>query len=107
MSKAEELADKLNSLCVAEFAWPYLNDAATELRRLHAANVYTSDLCTQALDDVRRLAAENEALKADAERYRWIRVNGEPDEGMNYRSDWTPEMYDAAIDSAMKENPHG
>lgn len=36
MSKAIELADKLNSLCVAEFAWPYLNDAATELRRLAA-----------------------------------------------------------------------
>jgi len=36
MSKAKELADKLNSLCVAEFAWPYLNDAATELRRLAA-----------------------------------------------------------------------
>lgn len=33
--KALMLADRLNSLCVAEFAWPYLNDAATELRRLH------------------------------------------------------------------------
>ena len=62
-SRAEELADKLNSLCVAEFAWPHLNDAAEELRRLHAANVYTSDLCTQALDDVRRLSAEVGSLK--------------------------------------------
>jgi len=34
MSEALRLADKLNSLCVAEFAWPHLNDAATELRRL-------------------------------------------------------------------------
>ena len=35
--KALALADKLNSLCVAEFAWATLNDAANELRRLHAA----------------------------------------------------------------------
>jgi hypothetical protein len=34
MSEAQWLADKLNSLCVAEFAWPHLNNAATELRRL-------------------------------------------------------------------------
>jgi hypothetical protein len=34
MSEAQRLADKLNSLCVAEFAWPHLNNAATELRRL-------------------------------------------------------------------------
>lgn len=38
MSRATELADKLNSLCVAEFAWPHLNDAATELRRLDRVN---------------------------------------------------------------------
>jgi hypothetical protein len=36
MSKALELADKLNGLCVAEFAWPHLNDAANTLRRQHA-----------------------------------------------------------------------
>jgi outer membrane murein-binding lipoprotein Lpp len=48
-----------------------------------------------------RVTAEN--AEKDAARYRWIRENGEPDEGMNYRPDWTPEMYDAAIDAAMKD----
>jgi hypothetical protein len=33
---ALRLADELNGLCVAEFAWPRLNEAAAELRRLHA-----------------------------------------------------------------------
>jgi hypothetical protein len=41
--KAEELADKLNSLCVAEFAWPYLTAAATELRRLAALEQAITD----------------------------------------------------------------
>jgi hypothetical protein len=43
MSKAKELADKLKSLCVAEFAWPYLNDAATELRQLAAIEQAITD----------------------------------------------------------------
>lgn len=30
------LADKLNGLCVAEYFWPYLNNAATLLRKQHA-----------------------------------------------------------------------
>ncbi len=32
---ALRLADELNGLCIAEFAWPLLNEAAAELRRLH------------------------------------------------------------------------
>jgi hypothetical protein len=42
-----------------------------------------------------------DALK-DAARYRWLRENGEPNEGMNYRPDWSTELYDAAIDAAME-----
>ena len=41
------------------------------------------------------------ALRKDAERYRWLRANGEPDAGMAYRQDWTASNYDAAIDAAM------
>lgn len=36
MPEALRLADKLDSLCVAEFAWPTLRAASSELRRLHA-----------------------------------------------------------------------
>lgn len=45
-------------------------------------------------------AAEIERLRADAERYHHIREHGEPDEGMAYRPDWAPGMYDAAVDAA-------
>jgi hypothetical protein len=38
----------------------------------------------------------------DAARYRWLRENGEPNEGMNYRPDWSTELYDDAIDAAME-----
>ena len=51
--KALALADKLNSLCVAEFAWATLNDAANELRLLHAES------------EMRRLALHDEMKKAD------------------------------------------
>lgn len=36
LPEALRLADKLNGLCVAEFAWPTLNEAALRLRRYHA-----------------------------------------------------------------------
>lgn len=45
--------------------------------------------------------AQAEANAKDAERYRWLRSNGEPDAGMAYQLDGTPGMYDAAIDAAM------
>ena len=45
---------------------------------------------------------EIEALRKDAARYRYLRANGEPYPQLNYLPDWTPEMYDAAIDEAMK-----
>jgi hypothetical protein len=38
--------------------------AAAELRNLHAANVYNSDLCAQALDEVRRLTSALAAAEA-------------------------------------------
>lgn len=46
------------------------------------------------------------AAQEDAEHaamYRWLREHGEPDAGMAYRPDWSPDMYDVAIRAAMKE----
>lgn len=54
----------------------------------------TADLLDEA-------AAELERLRADAVRYDWIRAHGEPDQGLNYRPDWTPAMYDAAAVRAI------
>lgn len=57
---ALRLADMLNSLCVAEFAWPYLNDAATELRLLHAEN---ESLRNQNTDLDAHLAAQEAVMR--------------------------------------------
>jgi len=60
-----------------------------------------------AADEIERLRAELEALRKDAERYRWLR-NGCDDKGSPatriaancYGMEW-----DAAIDAAMGEKP--
>lgn len=62
MSKAEELADKLNSLCVAEFAWPHLNDAATELRRLSVESEMRRALAQDSMQKLRALDASHQRL---------------------------------------------
>lgn len=102
MSKAEELADKL------ELEW--------------RNNALDYDTALDSAIELRRLDAENEALKADAERYRWLRgrylrVYSADDTGgvafdiecqdiaINSESDGA--ALDAAIDSAIKENHRG
>lgn len=50
---------------------------------------------------VRRLEAENAALRADAERYRWMRAS--PGLTIRAAAARTPEAFDAAIDAARKE----
>lgn len=37
------------------------------------ASLYSADIATQAMEDVKTLTAERDALKADAARYRWLR----------------------------------
>jgi hypothetical protein len=54
------------------------DDLATkdaEIARILAASRHSADLCTQALDSVRELTAERDALRKDAERYRWLEEN--------------------------------
>jgi hypothetical protein len=64
-----------------------------------------------AADELDRLQAENEALRKDAERYRWLR-NGYDhcDDGLPYavrhaQNDWgkwvTPVIVDEALDAAI------
>ena len=61
----------------------------------------------------RQLRAENEALRKDAERYRWVRSAARTDTGepwiarsfLSGISAWTGEYADEAIDAAMQPIP--
>ena len=73
-SEALRLADELveeaeRRVChVAMAPASLLKDSATELRNLLAANLHMKDLTDQALDDVRRLTAERDQLRARLDR---------------------------------------
>jgi len=54
--------------------------------------------------EVERQAAELEALRKDAGRYRWLRSKPDGREAARIVND-TPHGMDAAIDAAMKEHP--
>ena len=94
-----------------------LDEAADEIERLQAE---VSDLRFQARNlivSVDKLAAERDALKKDAERYRWLRTKSaekhdfydEEERWMVSRAqggmgqNFFGEKIDAAIDEAMKE----
>lgn len=85
MSEALRLADKLEDMTCL---WSpsdnrdLVNTSAAELRRLHA---------------------ENEALRADAERYRWLR-NFQSRRGAARIVNSAPHIMDDAIDAARKES---
>ena len=57
--------------------------------------------------DASNEAAENEALRRDAERYRWLRDKAPPDIGdmASVRDSHDPSEIDAAIDAAMGDKP--
>lgn len=60
---------------------------------------------TEAADEITRLRAEVEALRADAERYRWLRATtntatNSKGERIDVRN--MPDRWDAAIDKARK-----
>ncbi len=59
---------------------------------------------------IQALQEEVTALKINADRYLWIREDPGADAAIAscvYRPDWRPEMFDAAIDQARKEQQDG
>ena len=68
------------------------------------------------LDELAALRKENEGLRVDAERYRWLRDIGVNDNGWHLTQELPngmeemhifPKRMDQAIDSAMLENANG
>jgi hypothetical protein len=57
-------------------------------------------LCHAAAAELRRLHVENEALRADAERYRWLR---DPKNAYHDAWNYFSHNIDAAIDAARSE----
>jgi hypothetical protein len=59
------------------------------------------DTLTQAEEAIRQLQAENEALRKDAMRYRWLRVRAvDRDVEFDIQGE-TPEELDAILDSLL------
>lgn len=56
-------------------------------------------LCAEAADKIERLTAENEALRADAERYRWLKHNPQ---WLGWEHDFRPDEVEREIDAAME-----
>lgn len=85
-----------------------LADECEESARAWANEVTTRQ---QAAAELRRLHAENEALRKDAERYRWLREYYSPECSGRYMTDIDRGWYgdgidlDDAIDAAMKGQP--
>ncbi len=83
----------------------------SEVLRFHAPGPWiTRDLkeCVLA-SDYDALAAERDALRRDAERYRWLRDSAGNDIMEKLMAECSPprwdELVDAAIDAAMGERP--
>lgn len=80
------------------------NEAAIrELMNCYNAGGWTDSIAVIRERDEAR--AEAEALRADAERYRWLRINGYVEVKCESprHDDWSPVALDAAIDAAITE----
>jgi hypothetical protein len=98
-------------------AWYLENEdeyMSEKLRKEHERlNSYTFKLCKvvhplYSAADVAKLQAENEALRKDAERWRFFRIADWADWNAVFRVDHDglslPELLDKATDAAMEEN---
>ena len=86
----------------------YLNadDALNEY--LDDRGIYIEDVALALLAEIDQLKAENEALRKDAERYRWLRDPAAAIVVRDTRSHMRGVYMDAQIDAAMaKEASHG
>ena len=124
--EALRLADDLESIWCDEIC-ALENNAANELRRLHEELDLQKALVAEAQAMTAKVCAENEALRADAERYRWLRSKSKETllNPKGAASEFLPDMrthwqmpvlicsgpiggyleFDAAIDAAMKGQP--
>ncbi len=83
----------------------YIEDAERlerEIERLNKAHDHQSEMAGLMLREAERHSKESDALRADAERYRWLKTNI-PIILSDVSGDIEIEKLDAAIDAAMKE----
>ena len=81
---------------------PSLTDRLQDAVDLARTPRELENLCAEALTELRRLGAERDALKEDAERYRWLRTNYDP---AIWDLQGEQENLDAAIDAAKPTAP--
>ena len=79
----------------------------TELREIRAAiDDHACDLTLTTVECIKKLKAENESLRKDAERYRWLKNNNSPI-GIYSNADFDDCYYihepDETIDAAMSQ----
>lgn len=91
MSKYASSADRSAAMLAELERLTAERDAALQASR------YESDLCGQALEDIKAATAERDALREDAERYRWLRNNPE---WLGWDSDFQPDEVEREIDEA-------
>ena len=76
-----------------------LEQQAADLAYVKAASVFNL------MEENKRQAAQIEALRADAERYRWLRrtTNAVTSKGERIDVRNNPDLWDAAIDAALRQ----
>ena len=80
--------------------WRALQETASFAKKIQGQSMEMDPATIRALLDERdRLAAEVEALRADAVRYRWLRK--EP-QWLGWEHDIRPDEIDREVDAAMK-----
>ena len=100
---ASDIAD----LCLAADA---LEQQAAHLSELQASYDRIEMAEYEMNQRLEQQAAQIEALRADAERYRWLRrtTNAVTSKGERIDVRNNPDLWDAAIDAALRqEQPHG
>ncbi len=113
-TNAQRLADELDAECDS-----LASSAAAELRRLdaieqrhnemlaHPCSEWDHKAYQQAIANLRaenaQLRAELEAVRRDAERYRWLRLHSYVEVNCDSQrsEDWEPSQLDEAIEAAI------
>lgn len=103
MTDHTDIVERLENFCT-DWDGSAMNDNTTPMDGLHCVDL------RQAAAEITRLRAEAEALRKDAERYRWLRDGADDGEWECFESKWLikhdvygqgPADLDAAIDAAI------